>query len=101
MNKGIQSSLEMLRQIMNLSGYKIKKIEAVMDWYHVEPDGREYCKEVAEITYENGYVLYADIGCDSNPAAVYDTLGVIIREKKSSAKIERIVRCIADDGGMK
>ena len=94
MDKGIQTSLEMLRQLMNANGYPITKIEAVGDWYKV--DGREYFKEVAEISYKNGTLKYADIGCDSNPTAVYDTLGVILGLKKSSTKIERIVRDISD-----
>lgn len=96
MDKGIQTTLELLRKQLNISGYKIKKIEAVMDWYHAGTDGREYCKEVAEITYENGHVRYADIGSDSNPAAIKDTLAVVLGEKKESTKIERIARNISD-----
>lgn len=96
MNKGIQTSLERLRQLLNANGYPIIKIEAVTDWYHVETDGCEYCKEVAEISYENGNVRYADIGCDSNSAAIEDTLAVVLGKKKESTKIERIVRDISD-----
>ena len=94
MDKGIQSSLEMLRQLMVANGEPITKIEAVGDWYKV--DGREYFKEVAEISYKNGTVRYADIGCDSNLTAVYDILCVILGLKKNSTKIERIVRNISD-----
>lgn len=55
-------------------------------------DGREYVKEVAEITYDNGHCKYADIGCDSNLTAVYDIIAVIQQIRAKSSVIERIVR---------
>lgn len=90
MDKGINETLQALVPILNMNGEKIKRIEAVNNWYK---DGdREYLKEVAEITYENGYKKYADIGSDSNLAACLDTLSVILCLKPPSAAIERIER---------
>lgn len=91
MNKDINKTLSALIPVLNLNGEKVKSIEAVQDWYK-GIDGREYMKEVAEITYENGYRRYADIGCDSNLTAVYDVLAVIQEIRPKSNVIERIVR---------
>ena len=91
MNRDINKTLSALVPVLNLNGEKVKSIEAVQDWYK-GIDGREYMKEVAEITYENGYRRYADIGCDSNLTAVYDVLAVIQERKPKSNVIERIVR---------
>lgn len=91
MDKDINKTLSALIPVLNLNGEKVKSIEAVQNWYK-GIDGREYMKEVAEITYENGYRRYADIGCDSNLTAVYDVLAVIQEIKPKSNVIERIVR---------
>ena len=91
MNKDINKTLSALIPVLNMNGEKVKSIEAVQDWYK-GIDGREYMKEVAEITYENGYRRYADIECDSNLTAVYDVLAVIQEIKPKSNVIERIVR---------
>lgn len=91
MNKDINKTLSALIPVLNMNGEKVKSIEAVQDWYK-GIDGREYMKEVAEITYEKGYRRYADIGCDSNLTAVYDVLAVIQEIKPKSNVIERIVR---------
>lgn len=90
MNKDINHTLMALVPILRMNGEKIKRIEAVQDWY--KASGREYMKEVAEITYDNGCRVYADIGCDSNLTAVYDVLAVIQEIKPKSSAIERIVR---------
>ncbi len=90
MNKNINHTLMALVPILNMNGEKIKSIEAVRDWY--KSGNREYCKEVAEITYGSGYRIYADIGCDSNLTAVYDVIAVIQGIKPRSAGIERIER---------
>lgn len=90
MNKDINKTLMAIVPILNMNRERVKTIEAVRDWYKV--DGREYMKEVAEITYENGHRRYADIGCDSNLTALYDILAVIQEIKPSSSKIERIER---------
>ena len=90
MNKDINYTLQALVPILRMNGEKVNRIEAVHDWYKV--GGREYMKEVAEITYENGYRKYADIGCDSNLTAVYDVLAVIQQIKPQSTVIERIER---------
>ena len=90
MNKEINKTLMALVPVLQMNGEKVVKIEAVQNWYR--HDGREYCKEVAEITYSDGYQRYADIGCDSNLTAVYDVLAVIQQLKPKSNAIERIVR---------
>ena len=90
MNKDINKTLMALVPILRMNGESIKSIEAVHDWYKV--CDREYLKEVAEITYDNGCVRYADIECDSNLTAVYDVIAVIQQIKPRSKAIERIVR---------
>ena len=96
MNKDINYTLMALVPILQMNGEKVIKIEAVRDWYKGKTDGRtrEYCKEVAEITYENGHKRYADIGDDSNLTALYDILAVIQEIKHGSGVIERIERGI-------
>ena len=90
MNKDINKTLMALVPILRMNGEKVTSIEAVNDWYKV--GDREYMKEVAEITYDNGTVRYADIGCDSNLTAIYDVLAVIQQIKPRSKTIERIER---------
>ena len=94
MNKDINKTLKTLVPVLRMNGERVKSIEAVQNWYHL--DGREYMKEVAEITYDNGYQAYADIGADANLTACYDILAVIQDIKPKSSKIERIVRDIYD-----
>lgn len=90
MNKNINYTLMALVPILRMNGENVKSIEAVTDWYR--SGGREYCKEVAEITYDDGYTKYADIGCDSNLTAVYDVIATIQQIKPKSKVIERIER---------
>ena len=90
MNKDINKTLMALVPILKMNGENVTNIEAVHDWYKV--GDREYMKEVAEITYDNDTVRYADIGCDSNLAAIYDVMAVIQRIKPESEAIERIER---------
>lgn len=91
MNKDINFTLAALVPVLQMNREKVVSIEAVKDWY-TGKDGRTYCKEVAEITYENGYRRYADIGSDSNLTACYDVLAVIQEIKRGSEAIERIER---------
>ena len=90
MNKDINRTLTALVPILRMNGEMVKSIEAVNDWYKV--GDREYLKEVAEITYDNGARRYADIGCDSNLTAVFDVVAVIQQIKPRSSAIERIER---------
>ena len=90
MNKDINRTLTALVPILRMNGEMVKSIEAVNDWYKV--GDREYLKEVAEITYDNGTRRYADIGCDSNLTAVYDVVAVALQIKPRSSAIERIER---------
>ena len=90
MNKDINYTLMALVPVFRLNGEMVKTVEAVQDWYKV--DGREYMKEVAELTFDNGRRLYADIDCDSNLTAVYDVIAVVQELKRPSKKIERIER---------
>lgn len=94
MNKDINKTLKTLVPVLRMNGERVKSIEAVQNWYH--SDGREYMKEVAEITYEGGHQRYADIGSDSNLTACYDILAVIQEIKPKSSKIEKIVRGVYD-----
>lgn len=90
MNNDINNTLQALVPILQMNGEKVQSIEAVQDWYTI--DGREYMREVAEITYTSGYRKYADIGCDANLTAVYDVMAVIQDIKPRSECIGRIVR---------
>lgn len=90
MNKDINKTLMALVPILRMNGENVTNIEAVHDWY--KAGDREYMKEVAEITYDNGTVRYADIGCDSNLTAIYDVIAVIQQIKPRSKAIERIER---------
>ena len=90
MNKDINKTLMALVPILKMNGENVTNIEAVHDWYKV--GDREYMKEVAEITYDNGTVRYADIGCDSNLTAIYDVIAVIQQIKPRCKAIERIER---------
>jgi hypothetical protein len=96
MNKDINTTLMALVPILRMNGEKVASIEAVRDWY--KHNGREYGKEVAEITYDNGYRKYADIGGDSNLTACYDVLAVIQDLKPRSEMIERIERDVYPKG---
>ena len=103
MNKDINTTLMALVPILRMNGEKVASIEAVRDWYKgtkVEKDGRhrEYMKEVAEIIYDNGCRVYADIGGDSNLAACYDVLAAIVDLKPRSTYIERIERDVYPKG---
>lgn len=90
MNKDINKTLMALVPILRMNNEKVQKIEAVKNWYTL--NDKEYMKEVAEITYDNGHVRYADIGCDSNLAAIYDVIAVIQQIKPESTMIQRIER---------
>lgn len=90
MNKDINKTLMALVPILRMNNEKVQKIEAVKNWYTLNDN--EYMKEVAEITYDNGYEIYADIGCDSNLTAIYDVIAVIQQIKPASTAIQRIER---------
>lgn len=95
MNKDINKTLAALVPVLQMNHEDVISIEAVQDWYKV--GGREYMKEVAEITYRSGYQTYADIGCDSNLTACYDVLAVIQEIKPQSKSVERIERGVYED----
>ena len=97
MNKDINTTLMALVPILRMNGERVASIEAVRDWYK-SVGGREYGKEVAEITYDNDYRKYADIGGDSNLTACYDVLAVIQDLKPRSTMIERIERDVYPKG---
>ncbi len=93
MDAGITECLYHLGKAYSKTNYGVQTIKPCDDFYKVLEDGevKEYKKEVAEITYKNGKVRYADIGGDSNSAAIYDVMMVVEGNKKESTKIERLV----------
>lgn len=95
MNKDINRTLQALVPILRMNGEKVISIEAVKNNYEFQ--NMTYIKEVAEIRYENGHCVYADIGGDSNLTALYDVLAVIQQIKKPSAQIMYVTRAIYDD----
>lgn len=44
-------------------------------------DGEEYENDVVEITRRNGSKLYVNVNCDSNLAAIYDVVSVLLDYK--------------------
>jgi len=44
-------------------------------------DGTKYDDDVIEVTYENGKTIYVNINCDSNIAAMYDVMSVLMDYK--------------------
>ena len=100
MNKDINTTLMALVPILRMNRERVASIEAVRDWHgsYYNADGREFMKEVAEITFDNGHRIYADIGGDSNLMACCDILAVIQDLKPRSAYIERIERGVYPKG---
>ena len=90
MNKNINQTLNALVPILNMNGENVESIEAVRNWF--QGIGQGHFKEVAEITYKNGYRKYADIGCDSNLTAIYDIMAVLQNLKQPSGGINIIER---------
>lgn len=92
MDAGITECLYYLGKAYSRTRYKVQSIKPCNDYYKddEEPE-HEWLKEVAEITFQNGDVIYADIGGDSNSAAIKDVTDVIEGNKKPSRKIERLV----------
>ena len=64
MNKDINKTLMALVPILRMNNEKVQKIEAVKNWYTLNDN--EYMKVVAEITYDNGYEIYADVRPQTN-----------------------------------
>jgi len=103
MNENLQACLDKLTEALEFTGVPILRLRAALDYYKVledeDEEDREYVKEVVEITYKTGKRRYADIGCDSNIAALYDVLAVLIRIKPDSSVIQRIVYPGGQRGG--
>lgn len=92
MDNGLQKCLDKLTEaLQHTRESDIARIRACVDFYRVEGDPHEYEKEVAEIEYESGCKVYVDIGCGSNLAAIYDIVSVLLRKKRPSDLIQRIV----------
>ncbi len=93
MDAGITECLYYLGKALSKTRYKVQRIKPCQNWYIVREEDKEheYMKEVAEITFQNGDVIYADIGGDSNSAAIKDVMYVVDGDKKQSSKIERLV----------
>ncbi len=90
MDKGLHEAFKHLTKALQYTRDKdVVSISACLDYYHASDD-REYVKEVAEITFESGRKMYADIGGDANTTAMYDVLAVLCEQKRPSTKIERI-----------
>lgn len=95
MDAGISDCLSHLASSLRRTRYQVKNIIPCENYYHsINEDGEDdiYMKEVAEIILQNDVVIYADIGGDSNYAAIKDVLEVIEGKKKQSSKIESLVR---------
>ena len=95
MDRGITECMFYLGKVFSKTRYDIQSIKPCNDFYKGTDSDTgepvEWMKEVAEITLKNGDVIYADIGGDSNSAAIKDVMMVIEGEKKPSTKVERLV----------
>ena len=93
MDKSINTAfIYLVKALKYTRDHNVKAIHACMN---TDKDG--YQKEVAEIEYEDGHTLYADIGGDANTTAMYDVLAVLCGLKKSSSNIHDVKR-IAEGG---
>lgn len=98
MDKGLQKCLDKLTEALQYSSESnVARIRACYDYFRAGSDPREYMKEVAEIEYKTGHKIYADIGGDSNLAAIYDIASVLVGKKKQSSVIQRIVYIDPDE----
>lgn len=61
-------------------------------------DGNKYENDVIEITRDNGSKMYVNVNCDSNLAAIYDVVAVLLDYKKpiDSRCIEELVPMAED-----
>lgn len=72
--KNLQHALEHTHEhITSLIPYKNIRTAA---------DGSPYEDDVIEIAYESGSKMYVNVNCDSNLAAIYDVVSVLMDYKK-------------------
>lgn len=90
MDRGIQKCMDALVEALKHTRESVKEIKVARDWFRVGESDHEYMKEVAEITFDGGGKMYADIGGDSNLAAIYDVISVLMEKKEESGYIQRI-----------
>lgn len=96
MNVAINKDLMQLTQLLNKNGYRIESIEAVHDCYGKQHIFRH---EVAEITYRNGYRVYANIDGDDNITAIFDIIAVLKDFNERYHVVGEIMRNIYETGG--
>lgn len=93
MDKSINTAfIYLVKALKYTRDHNVKAIHACVN---TDEDG--YQKEVAEIEYEDGFKLYADIGGDANTTAMYDVLAVLCDLKRPSSNIHDVKR-IAEGG---
>lgn len=46
-------------------------------------DGTKYDDDVIEVTFTSGSKIYINVNCDSNLAAMYDVIAVLLDNKKA------------------
>lgn len=93
MDKSINTAfIYLVKALKYTRDHNVKAIHACVN---TDEDG--YQKEVAEIEYEDGYKLYADIGGDANTTAMYDVLAVLCDLKRPSSNIHDVKRI--EEGG--
>lgn len=93
MDKSINTAfIYLVKALKYTRDHNVKAIHACVN---TDEDG--YQKEVAEIEYEDGFKLYADIGGDANTTAMYDVLAVLCDLKRPSSNIHDVKRI--EEGG--
>lgn len=93
MDKSINTAfIYLVKALKYTRDHNVKAIHACVN---TDEDG--YQKEVAEIEFEDGFKLYADIGGDANTTAMYDVLAVLCDLKRPSRNIHDVKRI--EEGG--
>lgn len=86
MDKSVNTAfLYLVKALKYTRDNNVKSIRAC-----INTDTCGYKKEVAEITFEDGYKLYSDIGGDANTTAMYDVLAVLCNLKHPSLGIHKV-----------
>ena len=64
--------------------YTRENIESLTPYINrrIAVDGTEYDDDVIEIKFTSGNTMYVNVNCDSNLAAMYDVLAVLLDYKK-------------------
>lgn len=86
MDSGLNKAFEKLTEALQFT--RDKNVASIRACINTDKNG--YKKEVAQITFKDGWKMYADIGGDANTTAMYDVLATLCELKKPSKGIYRV-----------